>query len=331
MPAADDAPCKVLYFTVGNEALYALIRETMPPGYELVTLETGSEEERLSKLADCEAVIVSSQGFTRAHADAARRLRLVHHQGVGYHDTLDLDALRDRQLPLAVTPGGTSTGVAEHTIMLMTAVAKRLAFVDAELRAGRWHANTLRDVARQIEGMTIGILGLGRVGRGVARRLLGWGVTVIYTDIAEIPPEVERELAVSRVALDELLARSDVVTLHVPLTRATRHIIDAGALARMKRGAMLINCARGPVVDEAALVEALAGGHLAGAGLDVFEVEPLQAGSPLVDFPNVVLTPHMAAGTRDAMRQKLTDVFANIDRFRRGEPLVDRVDLSAEL
>jgi phosphoglycerate dehydrogenase-like enzyme len=135
----------------------------------------------------------------------------------------------------------------------------------------------------------------------------------------------------ARIAFDALLERADAVTLHVPLTRATRHIIDATALARMKRGAMLINCARGPVVDEAALVEALRSGHLGGAGLDVYEIEPLPAGSPLADFPNVVMTPHTAAGTRDAMRQKMAEIFANIERFSRGEPLADRVDLSAEI
>ena len=151
--------------------------------------------------------------------------------------------------------------------------------------------------------------------------------TTLYHDIVDMPAEVERELKVKRVGLDELLSRSDVVTLHVPLTKDTRHLIDTAALKKMKRGAYLINNARGPVVSEAALVEALKSGHLGGAGLDTYEVEPPPGVTPLAQFRNVVLTPHHAPGTIEAMKLKMNDIFANIDRFRRGEALEDRIEL----
>src|SRR5258708_16545234 len=156
---------KVLYFRPGNEALYDLVRSEMPGGYELVTLASGEDAERLAKIADCEAVIVGGFALTRPYIEAAHRLRLVQHQGVGYHDTVDLEALRERQIALALAPGGTSVGVSEHAIMLMLAVCKRLPFVDAELRQGRWHANDLRAESRQIHGMTVRILGLRRIGK----------------------------------------------------------------------------------------------------------------------------------------------------------------------
>ena len=318
---------KVLYFNHGGADLYELVRSASVPGIEIVTLETGSVDERLAKIADCDAVIVGGHRLDRKFIDAGKRLRLVHHQGVGYHDTVDTDALRERQIALAIAPGGTSVGVAEHTLMMMLAVGKRLAFVDAELRQGRWHSNDLRAESHQVSGATIGIVGLGRIGKELARLLTVFGTTTLYHDILEMPAATERQLKVTRVGLDELLARSDIVTLHVPLTKLTRHLIDAAALERMKPGAVLINCARGPVVSEAALVGALKSGHLGGAGLDTFEVEPPPSPSPFAGFRNVVLTPHHAPGTVEAMRLKMTDIFTNIDRFRRGEALADRIEL----
>jgi D-3-phosphoglycerate dehydrogenase / 2-oxoglutarate reductase len=325
--STDGPPIKFLYFNHGGRDLYDLVRRSALPGIEIVTLETGSVEERLAKIADCEAVIVGGLRLDRRYIEAARRLRLVHHQGVGYHDTVDTAALRERQIQLAIAPGGTSVGVAEHTLMMMLAVGKRLAYVDAELRQGRWHANDLRAESHQLSGATVGIVGLGRIGKELARMLTIFGTTTLYHDILEMPAEIERALKVTRVGFDDLLARSDIVTLHVPLTDLTRHMIDRAALARMKPGAYLINCARGPVVSETALIEALDSGRLGGAGLDTFEVEPLPGPSPFARFRNVVITPHHAPGTVEAMQLKMQDIFANIDRFRRGEALADRIEL----
>jgi len=318
---------KVLYFNHGGADLYDLVRSEAPPDVEIVFLETSAEQERLAKIVDCDAVIVGGFRLSRPYIEAARRLRLVHHQGVGYHDTVDVDALRERQIALALAPGGTSVGVAEHTLMMMLAVGKRLPFVDAELRQGRFHSNLLRAESHQLAGATVGIIGLGRIGKEVARLLTVFRTTTLYHDIVDIPPAVERELKVTRAPFEEIVARSDVITLHVPLTGLTRHMIDAATMARMKRGAVIINCARGPVVSEAALVDALDRGHIGGAGLDTFEVEPPPHPMPLARFRNVVLTPHNAPGTIEAMKLKMADIFANIERFRRGEALVDRVEL----
>lgn len=322
---------RVLYLSHGNEELYAMIRAAVPPGFALLTLDTPEEAERLAKLAEADAVICASDRFSRPRIAAATRLRFVHHQGVGFHDTVDWRALAERGIPLAITPGGTSTGVSEHALMLMFAVMKRLPFLDAELRQGRFHINAIRHCSYELHGKTVGIVGMGRIGTGLAARLKPFGVRVLYHDIVEIPQDRRRELAITPVPLDRLLADSDIVTLHVPLTPQTRHMIDTRALARMKRTAFLVNTARGGIVDEQALVAALGEGRIAGAALDVFEREPSGPGHPLYAFPNVVLTPHVAAGTRDAFATKMDFVFRNLEAFFDGRPVEHLVDYAAEV
>lgn len=322
-----DPKPKILYLSHATPAVYDIIRSEMPPGFTLVTLDQDSDAERKAKIAECEVVIVAATPLRREILDAAKRLRLVHHQGVGYHDTVDVAAVRERGLPLALTPEGTTIGVAEHTILLMLAVYKRLSFADPELRAGRWHVNSLRPESRELYGRTVGYVGMGRIGQATRERLRAFGTAGLYVDEVALPPERERELDIRRVSLDELLSKADIVTLHVPVTKATKHMIDARALARMKRGAVLINTARGGLVREADLVQALESGHLGGAGLDVFEAEPVTPDNPLARMRNVVLTPHISAGTRDALSEKMRAVSANIQRFYGGESLLNQVTL----
>jgi phosphoglycerate dehydrogenase-like enzyme len=311
---------RVLYLSHATPEVYAIIRSAVPAGFELVTLERDDDEERRRKVADCEVMIVAATALRKPVIDAATRLVLVHHQGVGWQDTTDHEALRVRGIPLALTPEGTTIGVAEHTVLLMLAALKLLPHADRELREGRFHVNALRPASREIQGLTIGYVGMGRIAQAVAKRLAGFDVRGLFFD-----PAVEAHEGLARVPLDTLLAQSDIVTLHVPLTPQTRHLIGREQLARMKRGAYLVNTARGGLVDEAALLEALRSGHLAGAALDVFEQEPMPASHPLYALPNVVLTPHISAGTRDALATKMAALFANVERFFRGEPLRNRV------
>jgi phosphoglycerate dehydrogenase-like enzyme len=311
---------KVLYLSHATPQVYAIIREAVPAGYELVTLSRDSDDERREKIADCEVVIVAASGLRRAVIEHARNLRLVHHQGVGWQDTTDHEVLKARGLPLALTPEGTTLGVAEHTVLLMLAALKLLPHADAELRQGRFHINALRPVSREIHGMTIGYVGMGRIAQAVAERLRGFGTKAVYCD-----PNVPAFDGLESKSLDEVLQLSDIVSLHLPLTAQTRNLIGAERLARMKPGAYLVNTARGGLIDEAALAQALESGRLAGAALDVFETEPVMAGHPLARLRNVVLTPHISAGTRDALKTKMRALFANVERFFRGEPLHNRV------
>jgi len=315
------APHRVLYLSFGTPELYRMIRDAARPGFELLTLDAENEAERLDKLARSDAVIVANTRFTAERIQAARQLKFVHHQGVGYQDTIDCAALAETGLPLAITPGGTSVGVAEHTVLLILAVLKRLPFADAELRQGRFHINALRHVSYELAGKTVGLIGLGRIGRAVAARLKPFGVRLTYHDMDAAPAEVEADLGITRLPFPELLAGADIVSIHTPLTAETRGLIDAAALARMKPGAFIVNTARGGIIDEGALIEALREGRLAGAGLDVFETEPMPATHPLYALPNVVLTPHISAGTRDAFTTKMRFIFENLEAFFAGRPV----------
>ena len=212
--------------------------------------------------------------------------------------------------------------------MLTLAVCKRLAFADSELRRGRWHINSLRPYSFELFGRTVGYVGMGRIGREAAARFKAFGTAGLYHDpVVRLSADEERALGLSRVPFDELIARADVITLHVPSGKDTRHLIDAAALGRMKPEAIVINTARGTIIDEPALVRALQEGRIAGAGLDVFEDEPFTPQNPLAALPNVVLTPHIAAGTRDALKTKMRALFQNVQRFFAGQPMENEVAL----
>ncbi|HXD99482.1 MAG TPA: phosphoglycerate dehydrogenase [Candidatus Acidoferrum sp.] len=260
---------------------------------------TGSLDERalIARLGEYEGLIVrSATKVTRAAIAAGTRLEVIGRAGAGV-DTIDVDAATERGIIVMNTPGGNTTAVAEHTLALLLALARRVAVADATLKAGRWEKNRLQGV--ELLGKTLGILGLGRIGGEVARRALGFRMQVLAYD-PYLTREAAERLGVDSVELDELLTRSDFITIHTPLTGDTRHLIGEAELARMKPGVRLINCARGGIIDEAALARALASGQVGGAGIDVFEQEPPPADHPLLRFEQVVLTPHLGAATDEA-------------------------------
>jgi phosphoglycerate dehydrogenase-like enzyme len=319
---------KVFYFSHAPDSVYDIIREEVPPGFELVTLNEDADSERKQKIADCEVVIVAAKPMRREFVEAALRLKLLHHQGVGYQDTVDVSALREHNIALALTPAGTTIGVAEHTLLLALAVCKRLTFADSELRRGRWHINSLRPYSFELFGRTIGYIGMGRIAREAAVRFKAFGTSGIYHDpFVRLSSDEESRYGVRRVSFDKLIAAAEIVTLHVPSGRDTHHLINEGVLRRMQPQAIMINTSRGSVVDEKALCRALQEGRIAGAGLDVFEQEPFRPDNPLATMPNVVLTPHIAAGTRDALKAKMRALFQNVQRFFNGQPMENEVRL----
>jgi len=319
---------KIYYNSWADENVYNMIREVMPPGFELVALDNDNEDERRLKIADAQVAIVAATPLTGSLIGAAHDLQLVHHQGVGYQDTVDVAALKERRLPLALTPEGTTTPVAEITIFLMLAVLRRLTFADSELRQGRWHINSLRPVSRNLKGRAIGYIGMGRIGQASAALAHAFGATGLYCDLIDtLDRQRAAALGLRFATLDEVIEQSEIVTLHIPSSPAARHIINADVIARMRPGAVIINTARGMLVDENALYEGLKSGHLGGAGLDVFESEPPKPDNPLLQLPNVVVTPHIAGGTRDAFQTKMRAIFENIARFHSGRELNNQVEL----
>ncbi len=250
---------------------------------------------------------------------ATAGLRVVAHHAVGY-DNIDLEAAKRRGVIVTNTPGVLTAATADLTLALMLAAARRLVEADQLMRAGAfagWRPLLLRGLA--LDGARLGIVGLGRIGRAVARRAAAFGLQTVHCSRSDKP-----DAGIERVDLETLLATSDIVSLHCPLTAETRHLIDAAALARMKPGAILINTARGPVVDEAALVEALESGHIAAAGLDVFEDEP-RAHPGLRALPQAVLAPHIGSATVAARRQMALKAARNMVAALAGDTPPDRI------
>ena len=316
----------VLYWNRATPELYAVIREQAPPELEPVFLETEDPAEARAKLARAEFVIIADWALTAADLEGAPRLRMVQHQGVGY-ERIDTQALAARKIPLSLCPAGTATGVGEHTMTLILAVLKQVVLAHNALVQGKWLQWALRPLTRDLEGKTLGLFGFGRTGRATAQRTLGFGVRLLACDpyITLTPEERARYGGIELVSRERLLRESDIVVCHVPLTDETRHLVNRAFLAQMKPSAYLINISRGGVVDQDALVEALRARRIAGAGLDVFTPEPLAPGHPLTTLDNVVLTPHVGAGTLDAFRTKMRFALGNIQRVVQGDPPLERV------
>jgi D-3-phosphoglycerate dehydrogenase len=254
----------------------------------------------LEVLPEAHALLVRSE--TKVTADMlaqAPQLRVVGRAGMGV-DNIDLEAATHRGIAVLNTPGGNTISAAEHTVGLLLALVRRIPWADQSMRAGAWDRQKFQGV--ELSGKTLGVVGLGRIGAHVANIARAFGMNIVAHD-PFLPEARAHELQVQLVPLDDLLKRADVVTLHLPLTDETRNLIDRRRLGLMKKSAVLINAARGGLVDEAALIEALKAERLAGAALDVFQTEPLPADSPLRATDRMILTPHLAASTVEAQER----------------------------
>jgi D-3-phosphoglycerate dehydrogenase len=245
----------------------------------------------------------SATKVTRDVLEAADRLKVIGRAGIGI-DNVDLAAATARGVVVMNTPFGNSITTAEHAIALMMALARQLPLADRSTRAGKWEKNRFMGV--ELFGKTLGVIGCGNIGAIVARLALGLRMKVIAYD-PYLSPERAADLGVEKVALEALLARAEFITLHVPLTEETRNILSAGALARTRKGVRLVNCARGGLIDEAALAAAIGSGQVAGAALDVFDVEPARE-SPLFALDQVICTPHLGASTSEAQENVAVQV-----------------------
>jgi D-3-phosphoglycerate dehydrogenase len=265
---------------------------------EVLTKTGLSEKELVQVIPPFNALIVRSQ--TRITADilnAGTKLRVIGRAGVGV-DNVDVETATRRGIVVLNAPGGNTVSTAEHAFSLLLAVARKIPHADANVRSKHWDKKNFEGV--ELYNKTLGVIGMGRIGSELSRRAIAFGMRVVAYD-PYLSVTRARSLQVELVdELDDLLTIADFISLHTPLTRETRHILDAARLPKTKRGVRIINCARGGLIDEAALAKALQAGDVAGAALDVFEVEPLPADSPLRSAPNLVLTPHLGASTVEA-------------------------------
>ncbi len=291
------------------------------PGLDLTVVPDTDDAAFARALPDAEAIWHVLRPLPAADIAAAPRLRLIQKIGVGVN-TIDLEAAKARGIAVCNLPGTNSRAVAELTLLLMLAALRRVAHFDAATRAGRGWAQPpeLQDSLFELGGRTVGLVGYGAIPALLAPVLAALGCRLLYT--ARTPKE---DVEGSYRTLAGLLSESDVVSLHIPETPETRGLIDAGAIARMKKGAVLVNTARGGLVDQAALTEALRSGHLAAAGLDVFAQEPADPRDPLFGLPNVVVTPHIAWLSTGTFDRSFAIAAENVRRLAAGEPLLHRV------
>ena len=308
---------KILFAPKQDRAVTDIARALTPPGFELVAADFGTPEF-YAAAADAEYFLGLARNMGGEFFRSAPKLKLVQLLSAGY-DRVDVEAARKVGVPVSNNGGANAIAVAEHTVLLMLAVLKQLVRFHLDVVAGRWRPPASSESpVYELAGRTVGIVGLGNIGKKVARRVAAFDAKVVYYDIVRLSEAEEDALGVRFVLLSELLRTADVVTLHVPLNDSTRGLIGARELGLMKPSAILVNTCRGPVVDEAALHQALRERKIGGAGLDVLVDEPPSKDHPLFGLPNVTLTPHSAGPTWENWTARFRNGFDNIERVAAG-------------
>ena len=316
---------KIVVLDMMAEARAAQLRPLVPPGMSLSTGTAPGDEAMKALIADADYAIAGQVAVSGEVMRAARKLKLLHKWGVGV-DNLDLEAARQCGIRVARTTGSNAVPVAEFALGLTLASLRGIGFGNAELKQGRWRG--LSGLPMQtflLSGKTFGIIGFGAIGKTLARILRGFGCTVLYNKRTPLTPAEEADVGASFAGIDEMLSRSDVVSLNCPLTPETRNLINKTTLQRMKKTAVLVNVARGGVVAEDDLVWALKNGIIHSAAMDVFETEPLPADSPLLQpIDNLTVTPHLAAIAVDVFETSVRQMMTNILCVSRGEAVPER-------
>lgn len=311
---------KVASFDLATPDVYEVIRNQFPDNFELITLETGTLEDRVEKAKDVDFIIAATGSIPTEAIKAAKNLKMIQQQGVGF-DKTDVDLATRLGIEVCITPEGTSVGVAEHVVLLILAVYKKLVKISSEMHEGKFPMWDYRTQCFEIYGKTIGFVGFGRIAREAAKRLQGFEPKIIFYDnYINMSKEEQQKLNVAQVSsIDELLSQADIVSVHIPSNNETRGSINKEFFNKMKKTAIFINTARGDLVNEEDFFDAINNKVIAGAGIDVYPKEPLPTDNRYIELENVTLTPHISAGTVDALKTKINHVCANINRFINGE------------
>ena len=306
------------------------VRAAVPDDVEVTGAPKDPEEtmdERCQELAMAAEVVIPWRYRVTPELAKSPRLKLVQALSAGT-DYLPKKELHERGVLVAGNHGANSVAVSEITIMLMVGANRHAQEQIRNLHSGKYHGDFFDtwEQYHEITGKRVGIIGLGRIGSKVAKRLQGWDCEVVYHDRLEISPEVETEAHAKRVSLDELLSTSDIISVHVPLTENSRGMIGDAEFAKMKESAIYVSTCRGPVTDEAALIRALENGAIAGAGLDVTELEPIDEDNPLLKMRNVFMTPHLAGSSIEAREKALDNAARNITLLSQGKQPLGLID-----
>ena len=296
-----------------------IVRKTVPDGFELLMLDEVTQDDLEKKIPAADYLLASGRlKISRTVLDRASRLKMIQRTGVGL-DSLDLDSIKQRGIPLYVNRGINAESVAEHALLLMLAALRKLPVIDCNTKQGIWKKQEQGTQTHELKGKTVGIIGMGSIAKTLAELLVPFRVKILYFDIIRQSEDYERTHCMTFAGLDELLSESDIVTIHCALTDETRNLFNRDTFAKMKEGAVLINTARGPVVNAGDLAEALRSGRLSFAGIDVHETEPIPDDYPLKKAENVILTPHIGGVTYESFYQMMHDAMRNISMFDKGD------------
>ena len=314
------ADARVVFLHGLHPRIVEAIVSINPAGFTTTVVSGKSpEDQQVEAVRDADFIMAFRAKLTERILRSAKKARLVQILSAGY-DSINLKLLRELKIPCANNGGANSWAVADYAVLAMLSLYRRLAAADRTVREGRWSAAIDGMNTFEMAGKVVGVLGFGNIGQKVARRVQAFDAIVQYYDKFPLPPERERELKAKRVTLEELFSTSDIVSCHAPLTNDTRHVVNRERLAMMKPTAIIINTSRGPVVEEAALFEALQAKRIAGAGIDVFEKEPVDPANPLLKLENVVVSPHSAGTTWDTWFRRAGFAYQNMKRVWDGKP-----------
>ena len=309
---------KILLTNRYSGAPLDIVKSALPAGFSFSMLEAPTTDCLAQSVSDADYILAGGRVPIDDNAlSHAKKLKMIQRSGVGL-DSIDLEALKRRGIPLYVNRGVNAQSVAEHALLLMLACLRRLTEIHGNTVAGVWKKQEQGVHTFELHGKTVGLVGMGSIARKVAGLLKPFGVRVLYFDPFRPDEKTERELSVEYTELNTLLAESDVVSLHCPLTDGNHHLLNETSISRMKRGAVLVNTARGGLVDSVALHTALQDGQLSFAALDVHETEPIPTDYALKSLPNVILTPHVAGITADSFRAMMSEAMRNIELFEKG-------------
>lgn len=309
---------KVIYFDQVFPAFKEILENHNLQGYELLYWYEMNPAEKEKALAEADYLLVAAVKISGDILRKAKKARLLQKTGIGL-DNMDLITAAELGMPVCNAQGSNAAGVAELAMAMILGLYRKLLILDKATKKGQWLMWELRPFTLELENKVHGFIGFGNIGRKTAQLSQAFGTKVVYYDPQRLPEAIEQEYNATYLDLDDLLKNSDVLSLHLPLLPATRGLIGRRELSLMKPTAILVNVARGGIVDEEALYRALLEGSLAGAGIDTFAVEPVAPDNPLLSLDNVIATPHIGAGTRDTLNKVLKIAFENFLRVDQGE------------
>ena len=295
-----------------------IVQSEVPEDFKICFLSEQTQEALLNESVVADYILAGGRlKISREVLEKAEKLKMIQRSGVGL-DALDLDAIKEKEIPLYVNQGVNAESVAEHALLLMLACLRKLPSVNSNTKNGVWKKQEQGVQTAELKGKTVGIIGMGNIAKTLVGLLKPFHARILYCNLIQMPAEFESDNNMQFVSMEELLKNSDIVTIHCALTPETRNLINGETVRKLKDGAILINTARGEIVDPAAVADALQSGKLSYAAFDVHAKEPIPEDYPLKDIDNVILTPHIAGVTADSFRSMMHDAFRNIACFEHG-------------